>query len=277
MGIARERLERDRLSGVAAFTGAFFILVREGIEALLVVAAFAAFLIKTEHRSSLRYLHIGWIGALIAGAFTWWASTSLIQISGASRETTEGLAALFATGVLFSVGFWLHNKSSSDRWQQFIQAQIESKLKQGTLWGLAGLSFVAVYREVFETILFYQALWAQTDDTSKVFVLSGLACGIGALFVIAVVVLRASRRLPLRQFFGATSVLMLALAVIFAGKGVIALQEAGYLPMTPVPFPEVAMLGLYPFLEGLLLQLGLVLVGVLLWFGLPKRQPAARS
>jgi high-affinity iron transporter len=272
LGLARERLERDRLSGVAAFTGAFFILVREGLEALLVVAAFAAFLVKTEHRNNLRYLHIGWIGALIAGGLTWWASASVIDISGASRETTEGLAALFATGVLFSVGFWLHNKSSSDRWQQFIQAQIQSNLNQGTLWGLAGLSFVAVYREVFETILFYQALWAQTYAASRTFILSGFACGVAALLIVGVMVLRASIRLPLRQFFGATSVLMVVLAVIFAGKGVVALQEAGYLPMTRIAFPELTLLGIYPYLEGLLLQLGLVLLGVFLWFGLPRRR-----
>tara|TARA_Y100001933_G_C19008453_1_gene567650 strand:+ start:3119 stop:4942 length:1824 start_codon:yes stop_codon:yes gene_type:complete len=277
LGLARGRLERDRLSGAAAFTGAFFILVREGLEALLVVAAFAAFLVKTDHRENLRYLHIGWLGALVAGALTWWASTSIIDISGASREMTEGLAALFATGVLFSVGFWLHNKSSSDRWQQFIQTQIQSKLNQGTLWGLAGLSFVAVYREVFETILFYQALWAQTDAASKPYVLAGFGSGIAALLVVGVLVLRTSKRLPLRQFFGATSILMLVLALIFAGKGVVALQEAGVLPMTRVEFPEVALLGLYPFLEGLLLQLGLVLLALFLWLGLPRIRRAARS
>lgn len=279
LDLARERLDQDRLSGVAAFTGAFFILIREGLEALLVVAAFAAFLVKTDHRDKLRYLHIGWIGALVAGALTWWASTSIIDISGASREMTEGLAALFATGVLFSIGFWLHNKSSSDRWQQFIDTQIQSKLNQGTLWGLAGLSFVAVYREVFETILFYQALWAQTDAASKSYVLTGFGFGIAALLVVGILVLRTSMRLPLQQFFGATSVLMLVLvlALIFAGKGVVALQEAGLLSMTRVDFPEVALLGLYPFLEGLLFQLGLVLLGLFLWFGLPRHRQTQRS
>lgn len=269
---AQERLDGDNLSPVAAFSGAFLILIREGVEALLLVAAFAAFLVKTGHRSSLRYVHIGWLSALFAGALTWWISASLIQISGASRETTEGVAALFAAGVLFFVGFWLHSKSSSDQWQQFIQSQIQSNLKRGTLWGLAGLSFVAVYREVFETILFYQALWAQTDDDSKNSVVVGFVSGVGALLVIAFVILRASRRLPLRQFFGATSVLMLILAVVFAGKGVMALQEAGYLPMTAIAFPEVALLGLYPYLEGLILQSCLVVIGLWLWFKPPGHQ-----
>lgn len=269
---AQERLDGDSLSPVAAFTGAFLILVREGVEALLLVAAFAAFLIKTEHRSSLRYVHIGWVSAVFAGGLTWWVSASLIQISGASRETTEGLAALFAAGVLFFVGFWLHSKSSSNQWQQFIESQIQTNLNRGTLWGLAGLSFVAVYREVFETILFYQALWAQTDDDSRNGVVVGFVSGVGALLVIAFVILRASRRLPLRQFFGATSILMLILAVIFAGKGVMALQEAGYLSMTAVAFPEVALLGMYPYLEGLILQSCLVVIGLWLWFKPPGAQ-----
>lgn len=269
---AQERLDGDNLSPAAAFSGAFLILIREGVEALLLVAAFAAFLVKTGHRSNLRYVHIGWVSALFAGALTWWISASLFQISGASRETTEGLAALFAAGVLFFVGFWLHSKSSSGQWQQFIESQIQSNLKRGTLWGLAGLSFVAVYREVFETILFYQALWAQTDDDSRNAVVAGFVSGSGALLVIAFVVLRASRRLPLRQFFGATSVLMLILAVVFAGKGVMALQEAGYLSMTAIAFPEVALLGLYPYLEGLILQSCLVVIGLWLWFKPPGRQ-----
>ena len=96
--LADERLSGRSLSGTAAFASAFFILVREGLEALLVIAALAAFLVKTEHRHSMRYLHYGWIGALGAGFLTWWASMSLVEISGASREVTEGVAALTEIG-----------------------------------------------------------------------------------------------------------------------------------------------------------------------------------
>ena len=190
LDVAKERLDGRSLSGAAAFTSAFFILVREGLEALLVVAALAAFLVKTEHRSNMRYLHFGWIGALVAGFFTWWASVSLIEISGASREITEGVAALLATAVLFYVGFWLHDKTSAAQWQQFIQTNVKRALSTGTLWGLAGLSFIAVYREVFETILFYQALWVQTDTAGHTMALSGFGVGVGVLAILAVVVMR---------------------------------------------------------------------------------------
>ncbi len=277
LDLAQERLDGRSLSGVAAFTSAFFILVREGLEALLVVAALAAFLVKTEHRHNMRYLHFGWIGALVAGFFTWWASVSLIDISGASREITEGVAALLATAVLFYVGFWLHDKTSAAQWRRFIETNVKRALGTGTLWGLAGLSFITVYREVFETILFYQALWVQTDAAGRTMALSGFGVGVGVLVVLAVVVMRYSARLPLRQFFSVTGILMFVLALVFAGKGIAALQEAGYIPVTPVSFPRIDLLGIYPNLQGLSLQLGLLLLALFLWYGLPGKRRATES
>jgi high-affinity iron transporter len=269
---AAARLNGYSLSGITAFTSAFFILVREGLEALLVVAALAAFLVKTEHRQNMRYLHYGWIGALAAGFLTWLASVYLIEISGASREITEGMAALLATAVLFYVGFWLHDKTSAAQWKRFIETNVRRALGTGTLWGLAGLSFIAVYREIFETILFYQALWVQTDGDGKAMVLSGFGTGILVLAVLAWVVMRYSARLPLRQFFSFTGVLMFVLALVFAGKGVAALQEAGYIPVSPVSFPRVDLLGIYPNLQSLSLQLALLLLALFLWYGTPGKR-----
>lgn len=277
LDLAGQRLDSLSLSGSAAFASAFFILVREGLEALLVVAALAAFLVKTGHRGSMRYLHFGWIGALALGALTWLASVYLIDISGASREITEGVAALLAAAVLFYVGFWLHDKTNAAQWKRFIETNVQRALGTGTLWGLAGLSFIAVYREVFETILFYQALWVQTDTTGKSMALGGLGVGAAVLAVLAWLVIRYSARLPLRQFFSVTGILMFVLAVVFAGKGVAALQEAGYIPVNPVNFPRIDLLGIYPNLQGLALQLGLLLLGLFLWYGLPwqRRTTAA--
>ncbi len=268
---AAARLDGLGLSGATAFTSAFFILVREGLEALLVVAALAAFLVKTEHRHAMRYLHFGWIGALAAGFLTWLASVYLIEISGARREITEGVAALLATAVLFYVGFWLHDKTSAAQWKRFIETNVRRALGTGTLWGLAGLSFIAVYREVFETILFYQALWVQTEGNGKTMALSGFGVGIGVLAVLAWVIIRYSARLPLRQFFSFTGILMFVLAVIFAGKGVAALQEAGYIPISPVNIPRIDLLGIYPNLQGLALQLGLLILALFLWYGMPRK------
>lgn len=276
LDLAGDLLDRRGLSGVAAFTAAFFILLREGLEALLIVAALAAFLIKTGHRNNLRYLHYGWIGAVVAGLLTWWASVSVIEISGVRREVTEGLAALTATAVLFYVGFWLHDKTSVAQWKQFIEDNVKRALSTGTLWGFAGLSFIAVYREAFETILFYQALWVQADPAGRSMAFAGFGTGVVVLAVLAWWVMRYSARLPLRQFFNITGLLMFVLALIFAGKGVATLQEAGYVPLIPIGIPRVELLGIYPNLPGLLLQFGLLLLALYLWFGLPgKRADAA--
>ncbi len=270
-----QRLGVGGLSAASAFSGAFFILVREGLEALLVVAALAAFLIKTGRRDALPYIHAGWLGALAAGFLTWLASVTLIDISGGSRELTEGVAALVAALVLFYVGFWMHDKSSALKWKQFIERAVSRALDSGTLWGLAGLAFIAVYREVFETILFYQALWTQLGAGGRGAAISGFAVGGGVLVVVAWLLVRYSVRLPLRQFFTVSGMLMFVLAVIFAGKGVAALQEAGMIPVNPVAFIRIDWLGIYPNLEALGAQLVLIALGLYLWFGRgPRRSPA---
>lgn len=276
LDLAVDLLDRRGLSDIAAFTAAFFILLREGLEALLIVAALAAFLVKTGHRDNLRYLHYGWIGAVAAGLLTWWASVSVIEISGAQREVTEGVAALTAAAVLFYVGFWLHDKTSIARWKQFIEISVKRALSAGTLWALAGLSFIAVYREAFETILFYQALWAQGDHAGRSMAVAGFGTAAVVLAVLAWLVMRYSARLPLRLFFNITGFLMFLLALIFAGKGVAALQEAGYVPVMPISIPRIELLGIYPNLPGLLLQSGLLLVALYLWFGLPGKRRGER-
>lgn len=264
---ARQRLDTTSLSAPTVFASALVILLREGLEALLVVAALAAFLIKTERKEGLRYLHLGWIGALGAGFLTWVVSRYFFEIGGADREITEGVAAMLAAAVLFSVGFWLHDKAHATQWKRFIDHKVRKALSSGTLWALAGLSFIAVYREVFETILFYQALLVQTDEAGQRMAFGGMLTAVGALAVLAWLILRYSTRLPLRQFFGVTGLFMFVLAVIFAGKGTAALQEAGFIPVSPVAFPRIDLLGIYPNMQGLVLQAGLVFLALLLVIG----------
>lgn len=265
LGIADDLLRGTKLSAESAFISAFFILLREGLEALLIVAALAAFLVKTKRKDGLFYIHVGWVSALVLGVFTWWASVSLIDISGASREVTEGVAAIVATIVLLYVGFWMHDKTSAAKWKKFIDDSMHKALSSGTLWTLAGLSFIAVYREVFETILFYQALWVQTNDAGQSMALSGFMSAVALLIVLGWLIMRYSVRLPLRKFFAVTGSLMFVLAVIFAGKGVAALQEAGLIASNPVSFIRIDLLGIYPNFQGLLVQLGLIILALILW------------
>jgi high-affinity iron transporter len=243
----------------ATFLGAFAILVREGIEALLVVVAMIGFLGKVERKDVLPYVHAGWIGALAAGALTWGVAVTLVDISGANRELTEGFSSLFAAVVLLGVGIWMHQKSLAGRWQVYLKERLSAALTRRTALFLFSLAFVAVYREVFETILFYVALWTRGNGGS---ILAGLGAGAVVLAVIAAVLLRTSRRLPISQFFAASSILIAILAVVLTGKGVAALQEAGLLPVIAVNAPRIDVLGIYPSAVSLVMQVAVTVFAV---------------
>lgn len=270
---AADKLDGSRLSPTAALVSAFFIIVREGLEALLVVAAIVAFLVKAERREALPYIHIGWMSALGLGALTWFVASYVIAISGAGREVTEGITALAASAILLYVGFWLHDKSHAERWKAFVGRHLTHALTRGTLWALTGVSFLAVYREAFETVLFYQALWQQAEG-ARASVLMGFALGGGTLAILAWLIFRFGLRLPIGPFFAASSVLLALLGVMFAGHGVAALQEAGWLPVDPVNFFQVPALGMYANQQALWLQ-GILLAAVTAGFawGYARRRP----
>ena len=246
----------------SGFLGALTILVREGLEALLIVIAMIAFLRKADRPDVLRYVHAGWIGALAAGGATWAAATYAISISGAQRELVEGFSALLAAIVLVSVGLWLHQRSYAGRWQQYLKSKLSDALTRQSAWVLFGLSFIAVYREVFETILFYTAMWNEQGDNGPM--IAGLLLGVLVLVGITIATLRFSKRLAIGQFFSWSSILMAVLALVLTGKGVAALQEAGWIAVSPLSAPRVAWLGIYPTWQTLSAQvstLAVLLVG----------------
>lgn len=245
-------LQETHTDAATAFLGSFTILVREGLEALLIVIGMIAFLRKAERRDVLPYVHAGWVGALLAGAATWMVATYLVDISGANREVTEGVSALFAAVVLLSVGIWMHQKSLAGRWQQYLHAKVSAALTRRSAVFLFVLAFVAVYREVFETILFFIAMWSADNSTA---IIGGLVAGSLVLTAIAYWMLRVSRRLPIGQFFSISSLLIAVLAVILVGKGIAALQEAGWVPQALIAVPRIEWLGVYPSWQSLLAQL----------------------
>ena len=250
---AEAALAPEAESSVATFLGSFAILLREGLEALLVVIAMIAFLRRAERTDALRYVHSGWVAALLAGAATWLVATYAISISGKSRELTEGFGSLLAALVLLSVGVWMHGKAQADEWRRYIAAKMQGALSRGSAWFLFGLAFIVVYREVFETILFYAALWTAENGA---ILLAGALTAVALLAAIAWVMLRFSRKLPIAQFFRYSAILIAVLAVVLAGKGIGALQEAGTIGITPLAaVPRVAMLGLFPTVEAVAAQL----------------------
>ena len=268
LGEAETALAPEAATELSTFLGAFTILLREGLEALLIVIAMIAFLKKAERPEVLPYVHGGWVAALLAGAATWVVATYLVGISGASRELTEGFGAILAAVILVSVGIWMHGKAQAEEWRRYIQAKMGKALSRGSAWFLFGLAFIVVYREVFETILFFAAL--STPDNGGT-LLAGALTAVALLAIIAWAMLRYSRKLPITQFFAYSAILIAVLAVVLAGKGVGALQEAGLVPMTLLPgVPRIDLLGIVPTAEAIGAQL-LTLVVLILGFRVTGR------
>ncbi len=266
---AEAALAPSASSSASTFLGAFTILLREGMEALLIVVAMIAFLRKAERSEVLPYVHGGWAGALAAGLLTWVVATYAIGISGASRELTEGFGSLFAAVVLLSVGIWMHGKAQADQWQRYIREKMTHALSGRSAWFLFGLAFVVVYREVFETILFYAALWTQGNGGA---LLAGAGAAVAVLGVIAWAMLRYSRQLPIAKFFAYSSWLMAGLTVVLAGKGVAALQEAGIIDIAPIAdAPRLSILGLFPTWQSIVAQL-LMALAIVAGFSLNRRK-----
>lgn len=252
-------MQKAKADPTTTFVGALTILLREGIEALLIVIGMITFLKKTDRPEVLRHVHRGWISALLAGVLTWVVATYLIGISGANREVTEGIGSVLAAVVLLSVGLWMHQKSSAGKWQDYLKEKLSMAVSQRSAWALFALAFIAVYREVFETVLFYSALAADGNSGALI---AGFFTALLLLVVIAWVLLRTSARMPLGTFFSVTSILVVVLAVVLIGKGVSALQEAGWLGVTLMNIPRVEWLGLYPTLETFISQVIVALIAL---------------
>ncbi len=254
-------LAPQQTSATASFVAAFTVLLREGLEAVLVVIAMIALLRKSGRTEMLRWVHGGWLSALAAGALTWAMATWVISISGASRELSEGFGSLLAALVLVWVGIWMHGKSHAENWQRYVREKLGRALDRKSGLFLLGLIFVVVYREVFETILFYAAIWNQGSAAS---VVAGGATAALLLVVIGWLMMRYSRRLPIGQFFRYSALLIAILAVVLIGKSVAALQEAGYLPISWIDgAPRVELLGLYPTVQGIGAQIAIAVVLVI--------------
>ncbi len=268
---AEAALSGTSLSLDTTFVSSMLILLREGLEAILVVSAIVAFTVKTGRRDASPYIHAGWIGAVALGGITWVIARYVLSISGANRELTEGITALLAAAMLLYVGWWLHSRSNAQAWNRFIREQISTALNQRTLWAMAGVSFFVVYREIFEVILFYETLWSQAGAAGHAAVLWGMAVAALLLILVGGMILRYSVRLPIGPFFTFSSTLLALMAVVFVGNGFAALQEAGVLETTTVRFFSLPLLGIHPTAQSLVPQaLTLALIAGGLWFNRAK-------
>jgi len=244
------------------------ILLREGVEAALLIAALLGIATQAGLGERKRWVHLGWASALALGLCTWIVSSRLIAISGASRELIEGATALLATLVLFYVSYSLLAKKEVARWMRFLRGQVSPRRAAISLFGV---SFLAAYREAFETVLFYQTLLASRASTAAALV----GAAMGGLLLVALVTAysRAGRFAPPQLFFRVSSYLLYALAVVFAGQGVAALQLCGFVPIHAVRVPNVPALGLHPTMETCVAQGALLLLALIAYL-VNRRAPA---
>jgi high-affinity iron transporter len=264
-------LDSDRIlasKGVAApavaFGFSFSILFREGIEAVLLIAILLGSLSAGSAHNYKRPLGLGVLAALGATAVVWLLATVVIDIAPVSRELLEAVTALIAVAVLVVVSFWLISRLEHRRRQEFMRARVASAMAAGTTLAFAGLGFTAVFREGFETVLFYQALSLFAEGLG-LWVALGAAAAALALGGVAYAILRAGKQLPLKPMLVTGASILLLLSVAFAGNAVRSLQSADIVQATPVSWPRLPVFlaeltGIHPTSEGLVVQVAMVAI-----------------
>lgn len=244
------------------------IIVREGLEALLIVAAIVAYLVKNNHHDKLPLIRQSVIVALACSVVTAVIFQILFTNSGASRELLEGITMLIAVVMLFFMSYWLLSKVEARHWKAWLEGKLSNSLTRGSLVGLWLTSFLAVYREGAETVLFYYALAGDANSVSgHLAILAGFAIGCVVLLIAWLVMRYTVVKLPLKPFFMFTGSFMYLMAFVFAGKGVLELVEGKLFQPTLLPgMPEIGWLGIYPYVETLLPQAALLVAAIVaLW------------
>jgi high-affinity iron transporter len=270
-----KQLDSKEVSGVGSFIAALMIMLREGVEAILVIGAIVAYLARSGNAQYAKPVYISSVLAILASVAMAYAITSVISISGASQEIIEGGAMLTAVVVLFFVSNWMISKSSEESWKGYIEGKIKTAIGKGSVFALSFAAFLAVFREGAEVILFFQALFAEAESYQNM-VWLGFGAGCAILVFVFAAVRFGSLKLPLKPFFIGTSVFMYIICVAFAGGGVKELQEADAVSVTTVPFvPTIDLLGVYPTIETLAPQIALLILATLSFVYYSKKARSA--
>lgn len=271
-------------SGWGVFFSVLGLTLREGLEAILIVAALIAYLVKTNNLKYVKGVYIGAILGIVASVilaiiFNMIAKQFGEDSSGASREIFEGCGMFLAVIVLFYVSNWMLSKSEVEVWNHYIQSKVESSITKGSAMALVFSSFLAVAREGAELIIFFQGM-RDNISNNPAYMWGGLACAIVVLAIVYVLITKMSVKLPLKPFFTATSILMFVLCVSFIGKGVSELQEADLIGRTIIPWMNgftIEILGIYDRVETLLPQVILIVITIVTVIVQIKRNKIKRA
>ena len=249
-----------------SFLMASAILLREGLEAVLIIIIILTVLQSLKAKDAIKWVHFGWLTALVIGLASWFLTSWLISFGEKNREIMEGFGSMIAVIILVYMGFWLHRKTEAKKWEQFIEGRITQMIDNGKMFGLAFISFIVVFREAFESILFLSSMQLQVDADSKNGVWLGALAGIVVVIIVAHLFLKFSTRIPFKKLFQYSSISILILAIVLAGQGIHAFQESGWISETSVPFNFYSsVLGIYPTIETYMAQLIILLFTILMW------------
>ncbi len=251
--------------GLLTFLGAFGIIVREGLEAILVIAAIIAYLVKSGNGRSLKNVYAG---AALGIAASFVAAAALYYLkqafagAGMAQEIIEGVTALIAVCVLFYVSNWMISKAEAAAWSSYIDSKVQTSVERRSAFTLAFTAFLSVFREGAEVVLFYQPMLSEGNAGM---VWAGFGVGCVVLVFVYLAIAKLSIRLPIKVFFTATSILMAVMCVSFLGSGIKELAEGNVFDLSlQVPgIPEndaLQILGIYPYLETLVPQLILAVI-----------------
>jgi high-affinity iron transporter len=251
-----------------AFSTSFSIIFREGLESALIIGAIITYLEASRNERFKKHVYYGIIIAVVATAVTWYVAQYIIELSGVSRELIEAIAGISAVAVLFWVSFWVLNKIETKKWIEFVKAKVWKATTTGSLMVFVMLSFFTVYREGFETVLFYQALLSFAKYMEW-YVIAGMVLGLAVIIGVAFGVRRLGKKLPLRVLFGLTMGIGAYMSIAFIGNAIREFQEVGYISTTHligvIPRLDInlaTMTGIHPTLETVVAQLILLSIYV---------------
>jgi high-affinity iron transporter len=256
---------RPKATAISVFWFSFLVIVREGFEAAVIVAALLAVVKKRKQRARARFVHAGWLSALGVGAGVFLLGRRLL--AGAMNERMEGFLAIVAAAMLLHAALWLNARSTTRRSMGELRSHTQGALDRGA-FALFGIAFLAMFRETFETAVFLEALSIDAPTA----VVWGALCGGVLLLALVVAVGRLGLRLPMTMLFKISTVVLVTTAIVLLGQGIHSFEEVGILPSRPMPFPRIEFLGIYPDRIGVIAQL-VVVAAALAGKKLARRSP----
>lgn len=263
---ASELLDNKEYSFWFAFLMAASIILREGLEAILIIITILGVLKSLKAKRAIKWVHFGWVSALLVGVISMFYINLLVSLGSENRELIEGLGSALAVVLLIYIGFWLHSKTEAKKWKEFVENRIVKLLNASNMIGLFAIAFIVVFREAFESAIFLSTINIEASQTSNFGIYYGAISSLFVVFLFAWIVLKTSSRLPIVKLFKYSAIVMSAFSLVLTGKCIYSLQEIGYANITKLPFDfEIPLLGIYSNFESFLAQFVVFAIIIALW------------